>query len=85
MNRPSAATLLGQNVQRLCNTQGISLDVLAQNLGWSKQMLAHLKAGSLDIPLDQVDPLCLALDVRPHDLFEEVTMASNQGQQLRYG
>jgi DNA-binding Xre family transcriptional regulator len=85
MNRPSAATLLGRNVQRLCNTQGISLDVLAQNLGWSKQMLAHLKAGSLDITLDQVDPLCLALDVRPHDLFEEVTMASNQAQQLRYG
>lgn len=85
MNRLPAATLLGQNVRRLCQMQGMSLDALAQTLGWSEDLLADLKTGPLDIALDQVDPLCVALNVTPRDLFDEVTMAEDQAQQRRYG
>lgn len=85
MNRLPAATLLGQNVRRLCEMQGMSLDTLAERLGWPSETITDLVASSLDIALDQLDELCAALDVTPHDLFDEVTMAENRTQQLRYG
>ncbi|WP_035077573.1 helix-turn-helix domain-containing protein [Devosia riboflavina] len=85
MNQLPAATLLGQNVRRLCEMQGMSLDALAERLGWPGEKVADLLASSLDIALDQVDELSAALGVAPHELFDEVTMAENQTQQLRYG
>lgn len=85
MNRLPAATLLGQNVRRLCEMQGISLDTLAEKLGWPSEAVADLIDTSLEITLDQLDELSAALDVTPHDLFAEVTIVENQAQQLRYG
>ena len=85
MNPLPAAPLLGQNVRRLCEMQGISLDALAERLGWPGQKVADLVASSLDIALDEVDELSAALGVAPHELFDEVTIAKNQTQQLRYG
>ena len=84
MNRLPAATLLGQNVRRLCEMQGISLDTLAEKLGWPSEAVADLIDTSLEITLDQLDELSAALDVTPHDLFAEVTIVENQAQQLRY-
>ena len=84
MNRLPAATLLGQNVRRLCEMQGISLDTLAEKLGWPSEAVADLIDSSLEITLDQLDELSAALDVTPHDLFAEVTIVENQAQQLRY-
>jgi transcriptional regulator with XRE-family HTH domain len=84
MNRLPAATLLGQNVRRLCKMQGISLDTLAEKLGWPSEAVADLIDSSLEITLDQLDELSAALDVTPHDLFAEVTIVENQAQQLRY-
>lgn len=80
-----AATLLGQNVQRLCDLQGVCLNALAKRLGWQEETLAALKAGSLDITLDQLDQLCSALQVTPRELFDEITMMQDQPSQLRYG
>lgn len=80
-----AATLLGQNVQRLCDLQGACLNALAKRLGWHDETLAALKAGSLDITLDQLDQLCSALQVTPRELFDEITMMQDQPGQLRYG
>lgn len=80
-----AATLLGQNVQRLCDLQGVCLNALAKRLGWQDETLAALKAGSLDITLDQLDQLCSALQVTPRELFDEITMMQDQPSQLRYG
>jgi len=80
MNRLPAATLLGQNVRRLCEMQGISLDTLAEKLGWPSEAVDS----SLEITLDQLDELSAALDVTPHDLFAEVTIVENQAQLLRY-
>lgn len=85
MNHLPAATLLGRNVGRLCEKQGLSQDALAERLGWSGEAVADLLASSLDIALDQVDQLCATLGVAPHELFGEVTMAENRTQQLRYG
>lgn len=85
MTRLSAAALLGHNVQRLCEKQGVNLDALAGGLAWDEQTLAALKAGSLDIALDQLDQLCAALDVTPRELFDEITMTEDQAAQLRYG
>lgn len=85
MTRLPAAALLGHNVQRLCEKQGMSLDALAGRLGWQAETLAALKAGSLDIALDQLDQLCLALEVTPRELFDEITMTEDQAAQLRYG
>lgn len=84
MNRLPAATLLGQNVRRLCEMQGISLDTLAEKLGWPSEAVADLIDTSLEITLDQLDELSAALDVTPHDLFAEVTIVENQAQLLRY-
>ena len=84
MNRLPAATLLGQNVRRLCEMQGISLDTLAEKLGWPSEAVADLIDSSLEITLDQLDELSAALDVTPHDLFAEVTIVENQAQLLRY-
>lgn len=85
MTRLPAATLLGQNVQRLCEMQGMGLDVLAERLAWSDNTLADLKAGSLDIALDQLDRLCAALDATPGELLREVTIAQDQTLGRRYG
>lgn len=85
MTRLSAATLLGQNVQRLCQRQGTSLDALAVRLGWTSKTVADLASSSLDITLDQLDALCAALDVTPHDLFAEITMTEDQAEQRRFG
>lgn len=85
MTRLPAATLLGQNVQRLCEKRGISLSALAERLGWPDKTLAALDAGTLDIALDQLDELCTALDVTPREILDEVTMAQDQAGQLRYG
>jgi len=85
MTRLPAATLLGQNVRRLCEMQGTSLDALAQKLGWPNEAVADLVASSLEIALDQLDELSAALGVAPHELFDEVTTAENQVQQQRYG
>ncbi|WP_449394737.1 helix-turn-helix domain-containing protein [Devosia riboflavina] len=84
MNRLPAATLLGQNVRRLCEMQGISLDTLAEKLGWPSEAVADLIDSSLEITLDQLDELSAALDVTPHELFAEVTLVENQAQLLRY-
>ncbi|MET0439653.1 MAG: helix-turn-helix transcriptional regulator [Devosia sp.] len=84
MNRLPAATLLGQNVRRLCEMQGISLDTLAEKLGWPSEAVADLIDSSLEITLDQLDELSAALEVTPHDLFAEVTIVENQAQLLRY-
>lgn len=85
MTRLPAATLLGQNVQRLCEKQGMSLDALAERLDWSDKVLADLKAGSLDIALDQLDMLCTELEVTPRELLDEVTMGQDQIPGRRYG
>lgn len=85
MTRLPAATLLGQNVRRLCKMQGASLDALAERLDWSEKILADLKAGSLDLTLDQLDELCAALAVTPQSLFDDAVAAENQAQELRYG
>jgi transcriptional regulator with XRE-family HTH domain len=84
MSRLPAAKLLGQNVRRLCEMQGMSLDALAEKLSWPREAIANLTDSSLELVLDQVDELSAALDVAPHDLFAEVTMAENQAQQLHY-
>ena len=85
MTRLPAATLLGQNVRRLCDMQGISPDALAERLSWADQTLADFKAGSLDLTLDQLDALCAALDVAPQSLFTNAGTSENQAQELRYG
>lgn len=85
MTRLPAAALLGQNVRRLCNMQGVSLDTLAERLSWAEDMLADLKAGSLDLTLDQLDQLCAALDVTPQSLFADADASENQARELRYG
>jgi transcriptional regulator with XRE-family HTH domain len=71
--RLPATTLLGQNVARLCEQQGLSLTSLAGRLGWCKETLRDLEAGALDISLDELDQLCLALDAAPQDLFSPLT------------
>lgn len=85
MTRLPAATLLGHNVRRLCDMQGVSLEALAERLAWPEQTLADLKAGSLDLTLDQLDQLCAALQVTPHDLFAEAATAENPVAKTRYG
>lgn len=85
MTRQPAATLLGKNVRRLCDQQGMSLGALVERLNWSGETLSALEAGTLDITLDQLDRLAAALDTTPQDLFEAARAAENQAQERRYG
>lgn len=69
MPRLPAAILLGQNVRRLCDEQGMDHETLAGRLGWSDKVLADFNAGSLDLTLDQFDQLCEIFNISPQDLL----------------
>ncbi|MBN9332774.1 helix-turn-helix transcriptional regulator [Devosia sp.] len=70
MDYRPAATLLGYNVTNLCEKKGLTLKGLVARLGWSAETLQNLESGELDITLDELDRLCVALDTAPQDLLE---------------
>lgn len=70
MQQPSASTLLGQNVERLRQKQGWSVDRLATRLDWPREKLVALESGILDLDLDGIDQLSHALKTPPHQLFD---------------
>lgn len=70
MQQPSASTLLGQNVERLRQEQGWSVDRLATRLDWPREKLVALESGILDLDLDGIDQLSEALKTPPHQLFD---------------
>lgn len=85
MTRQPAATLLGKNVRRLCDLQGLSLGALVARLDWPTETLGALEAGTLDATLDQIDQLCAALGTTPLDLFDTAETSENQAPERRYG
>ncbi|KKB78172.1 hypothetical protein VW35_10900 [Devosia soli] len=78
MKQLSAAALLGQNVQRLRQAQGLDAALFAKGLGWSEASLRALEEGRLDVDLDTIDLLSAALNIAPHDLFETAENAAGR-------
>lgn len=62
--------LLGQNVRHIREKQNITLDVLSQHSGISKQYLIKIENGqACRITTKHLDRLCNTLNVMPCELF----------------
>lgn len=66
----TGSTLVAVNAVRLRRSLGISIDDLAQRLGWTVEAVSALESANLvDLALDDIDHLAKAFGVSPAALF----------------
>lgn len=86
MARISAETIVSRSVLQLCRAKGWTLVMLATRMGWTRDQVAALEAGTLDVTLDQLDALAALFEVTPFDLLQSRAPQPVRSEtMLRYG
>jgi transcriptional regulator with XRE-family HTH domain len=68
---PKAARgILGTNVKRLRKAQRLSQERLAESTGLDQPHISEIEAGLINLTLDNVQALAVALGVEPSDLLK---------------
>lgn len=68
---PKAARgILGANVKRLRKAQRLSQERLAELTGLDQPHISEIEAGLINLTLDNVQSLAVALGVEPSDLLQ---------------
>ena len=67
----AARQILARNLRRLRLAQGLTQEELANAAGLRQALISELEAGKLDVRLDTLSRLAIALDASMADLFSE--------------
>jgi len=67
----AARQILARNLRRLRLGQGLTQEELANAAGLRQALISELEAGKLDVRLDTLSRLAIALDASMADLFSE--------------
>jgi len=68
---PKAARgILGKNVKQLRKAQRLSQERLAESTGLDQPHISEIEAGLINLTLDNVQALAVALGVEPSDLLK---------------
>jgi len=59
----------GKEIKTLCERKGITMSVLAEKLGKSKQYVSALVNGSIRLKYDMAVEIAKIFDLKPDDIF----------------
>lgn len=69
----AARHILARNLRRLRRAQKMTQEQLANAAGLRQALISELESGKLDVRIDTLSRLALALDSSLAELFEETT------------
>jgi transcriptional regulator with XRE-family HTH domain len=75
---PIERSIFSQNLIRYRKKRGLSQADLAQATGISNRMIGHYEVSSTLPPIEKIEAIAQALDIRPAQLFEDPN-GNNQG------